>query len=297
MQVNTRASHDARVARMGDLQRQLDAEQGRIATGKRITKPSDDPVANGIAVRLKRVSAAGETQLRALDGAASRLGAIDVALGSAARVMQRAQEVALLGSTATLNAADRATLATEAVSLGEQLLEIANRSAADGTPLFGGASGTGPAFARDAAGRVAWQGAGSPPVVALGSATVAAAADARAFSGPGGDAFALLDDLAAALAAPDATRAGALSASLSGLAAATTRIADAQAAIGDLGARVDAESERLRDDGLRLADDLAKVEGLDLASAIARLQRLATVLEATQASFVRLTSLSLWERL
>ncbi|TRW16678.1 flagellin N-terminal helical domain-containing protein [Glacieibacterium frigidum] len=295
--MNTRASHDARVARMGDLQRQLDTEQGRIATGKRITKPSDDPVANGIAARLKRVAAAGETQLRALDGAASRLSATDVALGSAARVMQRAQEVALLGSTATLNAADRATLAAEAVSLGEQLLEIANRTAADGTPLFGGAKGTGPAFARDAAGDVAWQGTGTPPVIALGSATVPTGTDARAFAGPDGDAFALLDDLAAALTAPDATRADALSASLTGLTVATTRIADAQAGIGNLGARVEAETERLRSDGLRLADDLSKVEGLDLAAAIARLQRLATVLEATQASFVRLNALSLWERL
>lgn len=297
MQVNTRASHDARVARMGDLQRQLDTEQGRIATGKRITKPSDDPVASGIAARLKRVAAAGETHLRALDAAASRLGATDVALGSAASVMQRAQEVALLGSNAALNAADRATLAAEAVSLGEQLLGIANRTAADGTPLFGGASGTGPAFARDVAGKVAWQGAGTPPVVALGSATVAAGADARAFGGPDGDAFALLDDLAAALVAPDATRGADLAGTLTGLAAATSRLADAQAAIGNLDARVDAEREHLRGDGLRLAGDLAKVEGFDLASAIARLQRLATVLEATQASFVRLSSLSLWERL
>lgn len=297
MQVNTRASHDARVARMGDLQRQLDTEQGRIATGKRIAIPSDDPVASGIAARLKRVTAAGETQLRALDGAASRLSATDVALGSAANVMQRAQEVAILGSTATLNAADRATLAAEAVSLGEQLLEIANRAAADGTPLFGGARGTAPAFARDAAGMVGWQGAGAPPVVALGSATVATGADARAFTGPEGDAFALLDDLAAALTAPDAPRAGALAATLTGLSAATTHIADAQAGIGNLEARVDAETERLRGDRLRLASDLAKVEGLDLATAIAHLQRLATVLEATQASFVRLSSLSLWDRL
>lgn len=297
MQVNTRASHDARVARMGDLQRQLDAEQGRIATGKRIRIPSDDPVANGIATRLKRVATTGETQQRALAGAASRLGATDVALGSAARVLQRAQEVALLGNNATLNAADRATLAAEAVSLGEELFEIANRQAADGTPLFGGALGSGAAFARDATGAVVWAGTGLPPVVVLGSTNVAAGADARAFTGPGGDAFALIDGLAAALVAPDDTRADALAATLAGLASATTRAADAQAATGNSAARVDAESERLRGDALRLADDLSKVEGLDLAGAIARLQRLATVLEATQASFVRLSSLSLWERL
>ena len=103
MQVNTRASHAARVERMGDLQRQLDTLQGRIATGKRLAVPSDDPVASGIATRLKRVEASGAEQLRALDGAASRLAATDVALGSAASVMQRAQEIAILGANATLS--------------------------------------------------------------------------------------------------------------------------------------------------------------------------------------------------
>lgn len=283
MQVNTRSAHDAQVARMANLQRQLDTVQGQIATGKRISRPSDDPVASGIATRLRRVQAEGIARAGAVDAAAARLSATDTNLGAVATLLTRARELGLQGASATLNATDRATLAAEAAQLGEQLLDLANVTGPDGLPLHGGASGRGPAFARDAAGIVQWQGYGDGAP--------------QGFTGPDGDAFATLGDLQAALTAPDRTRAAGLAAALTGLEAAVSRAADAQAAIGTRAARLDANAERLKANDLQLEADLSKVESLDMPSAIARLQRLATVLEATQAGFVKLTSLSLWDRL
>ena len=221
----------------------------------------------------------------------------DTALGSVATLLTRAREIGLQGANATLNAEDRATLAAEAVQLGEQLLDLANGLGPDGSPLFGGASGGGPPFARGLDGKVAWTGTGGGAPVALSQPVAANTGDAQAFTGPAGDAFALLDDLQTALAAPDDTRAALLTASLAGLDAAVSRTADAQAAVGVRAARLDAESERLTTGNVDRESDLTKVESLDMATAIARLQRLSTVLQAAQASFVKLTSLSLWERL
>ena len=298
MQVNTRATHDVRIDRMAAISGELDRLQMQIANEKRIGVPSDDPVASGISARLTRLAETGKADLRAIDTAASRLSATDAALGSAGLVMQRAREIALLGANATMSVADRATLAAETAQLGEQLLAIANGNAADGAPLFGGSKGTGAAFVRDATtGLVAWAGSGAPPVMKIGSSTIAAGADARAFTGPGVDSFALLDDLALALMAPPATRAADLLAVQGKIETAGARLADAQAGVGTLAARLEGEGERLRRDGLRLASDQVALDGFDMAGTIARLQRLATVLEATQASFVRLTSLSLWDRL
>ena len=84
---------------------------------------------------------------------------------------------------------------------------------------------------------------------------------------------------------------------LTGLDSATGRVADTRAGVGARLARLDAETAQLNKAGLQLATDLEGVEGVDMAAAIARLQRLTTVLAATQASFVQVNALSLWERL
>ena len=297
MQVNTRVSHDIQVARMSSLQRQLDTTQAQIDSGKRFDAPSDDPVASGIATRLRRTQAEGVARGIAVDAAASRLAAADTTLGSVATLLQRAREIGLGAANATLNASDRATLAIEAGQLGEQLLDLANTTGADGLPLFGGASGRAPAFARDVTGAVAWTGFGSGGIVVLDSGVSVDSGGASAFIGAGADAFALIDDLKLALAAPDLTRAADLAAVLAGLDASVSRAADAQAAVGIHAARLDIESTRLAAGDVRIESDLTKVEGIDMPTAIARLQRLLTVLSATQASFVKLASLSLWDKL
>ncbi|WP_419813799.1 hypothetical protein [Glacieibacterium sp.] len=303
MQVNTRAGHEAQVERMAGLQQQIDTLQGQISTGSRIDAPSDDPVGNSIALRLRRAQDSGRALGLALDGASSRLGSTDIALGSIAEILQRAREIGLTAANSTINAADRATLGRETVQLGEQLLALANRRDAGGVPLFGGALGQGDAFVRSAPtasgpGKVAWAGVGGAAVLAVGGSTVVAGFDGpSAFTGPDADAFALLDDLGTALAAPDATRAGALALSLTGLEAAVGRVADARAVVGTRQVRLDAESVQLKDDWLALEKDVARVAGLDLPSAISRVQRLMVVLQATQASFVKVNSLSLWDRL
>ncbi|QXQ05614.1 hypothetical protein KX816_15470 [Sphingosinicellaceae bacterium] len=307
MQVNTRVSHDMQVARLADLQHQLEGAQSQIDSGKRFDAPSDDPVASGIATRLRRTQAEGLARGTAIDAAASRLATSDTTLGAVATLLQRAREIGLAAANVTLNASDRATLAIDAKQLGEQLLDLANTTGADGTPLFGGASGRSPAFARDATGAVAWTGFGGGGVVALGSVVSADNGGPAAFIGAGvaagagavasGDAFALIDSLQAALAAPDATRAAVLAAVLGGLDASVSRVADAQAAVGVRAARLETETTRLAAADLRIESDLTKVEGVDMPSAIARLQRLLTVLNASQASFVKLASLSLWDKL
>lgn len=298
MQVATRAAHAASVERLSGLQRDIDTLQGQIGTGKRIAVPSDAPVGSGIVTRLRRAQDSGIAAGRSVDTAVSRLAATDVALAGVSEVVQRAREVALLGATGTLNAADRATLAATAVQLGEQLLELANTRAADGTSLFGGALGQGDAFVRGPAGLVVWAGVGGAPVLALGSGTVSAGIDGRAaLTGPAGDAFALLDALNLALAAPDAARSVAMASVLTGLEASVSLVADTRATVGTRQTRLEAEAERLKVVDLAMEKDLSKIEGIDLPTAIARVQRLITVLQAAQASFVKITSLSLWDRL
>ena len=298
MQVNTRVAHEARVAGLASLQQQLDRVQAEIASGKRIARPSDDPVGSGIATRLHRSQATDTARAGAVAAGQARLAAADTNLTSVQTALQRAREITLQGANATLSAGDRATLATETAQLSAQLLDLANADGPDGTPLYGGALATGPAFARDATtGTVGWAGAGGDAVTALGGPVRSGTGGAAAFVGPGSDVFALLDDLQVALAAPDATRAGLLTAAQSGLETAVSRAADAQAVVGLRAARLDQEAERLKTTALQTETALSGIESVDTTAAIARLQRLSTVLQAAQASFVKIAGLSLWDRL
>ncbi len=299
-QVNTRAAHDASVSRLTALQAQLDSVQGQIATGKRVTVPADDPIAFSRAATLRRAEAAGAAQGRAVDAAARRLGATDTALSGITELVQRARELALQGANGTLSADDRATLATEVAELARQAASLADSRGDDGERLFGGASAGGPAYAADATtGAAVWQGGGSAPLLAFGTSTLATGLTGpEAFGdGPTG-LFATLDGLAAALAEPDAVlRGAALDTAIGNLDGQVSGLADGRAMAGARLARLDAEGTRIDKAKFDIQVGLTTLEGLDMTEAIARLQRLSTVLQAAQASFVKVSALSLWDQL
>lgn len=308
MQINTRANFEAKIIRMSDLSSQIDQVNTQIATGKRIISADDDPIASARVVQLHRAQITDLGLERAVESASSRLSVTDTTLEGVGELLVRAKEIALAGANATLNAADRSTLAADAKNLAEQLLGYANRSDSDGGALFGGARRQGPAYAADPSGKIVWQGAGSAPALALDNTLVATGVEGpAAFAGiavPGTlppsttDAFQLLGNLQIALAEPNgALRNAALSLATDGIDRSIGQIADTRALVGARLNRLENELTRIDAAKLQYSRDLATSEGIDLAGAIARLQRLTTVLSATQQSFVRVTALSLWDDL
>lgn len=304
MQVNTRATHDAIVARMTSVSAQLDQVNTSIATGKRIQSPDDDPVGAARLATIDRALVVNAAQQRGIDRAASRLGAVDAALDGVSTLLQRFKEITLQGATATLNADDRATLAAEVAQVSDQLRGLANTRDGEGGAVFAGTRTGGDAYAADAQGAMRWQGAGTAAVLALDDGTIATSIDGPAvFDGIGGGpmpttAFAMLADLAAALGETDPDlRATAMATAQSRADAAISRVADTRAAVGTRLARLDTESTRLDAATLRLERDKASTGAVDMASAIARLQRLSTVLQAAQLGFAKVSTLSLWDTL
>ena len=96
--INTRAAHESSVARMTSLSATIDALQGQIATGKRVTAPADDPVAFTRAAVLRRAEAAAAATQRGIDAASRRLNSTDIALEGVSNLVLRARELALQGS-------------------------------------------------------------------------------------------------------------------------------------------------------------------------------------------------------
>ncbi|MBC7522420.1 MAG: hypothetical protein H7268_15175 [Sandarakinorhabdus sp.] len=303
-QVNTRAAHAATVARMTSLSSSIDTLQGQLTSSKRIIAASDDPVAFTRAAVLRRADTATAATQRGIDAASRRLTSTDIALEGISNIVQRARELALQGSNGTLAEADRGILATEVGELIEQFSGLAESRGSDGERLFGGAAADRPAYALDANGVMTWQGGGRAPSVDVGGGTVNSGIDGpEAFgrtdvaSGTQ-DLFATLTGLQTALGTPDkATRETAMAGALDQIDGHVTRLATARATAGARLARLDTEGERIAKASLATQADLTKLESLDMAEGIARLQRLITVLKAAQGSFTATSNLSLWDQL
>lgn len=292
--------------------------QQQISTGRKVVKPGDDPVAFARASILKRADASADVQRRAMDAAGSRLTASETALAGIADLLARAKELALDGRNATRSAADRAVMASEVKELLATARGLAEARGADGEALFAG-TGAAPSYADDADGLAVWAGLGGVPRVAvLGSTLAAGVSGPEAFGvtaalppvnplAPPPDPnvpppprtrnlFDALTHLAASLTE---TRplffAAGMDEALNAIDSHIERLAAAQATLGTRGARLEAEAERLDKAQLQFKTEISKLQDTDMTSAIARLDRLSVVLEAAQASFARVSRLSLWD--
>lgn len=106
--------------------------QNQAATQKRVTKPSDDPVAAS-RVLASRVELSGTTQyLKNLDFARSFLEATDESLGELTDQLIRAKELALSqANDAGSNEQSRDVVATEMEQIYNQMVQIGNRQHGD----------------------------------------------------------------------------------------------------------------------------------------------------------------------
>lgn len=211
----------------------LEAAMGPAATGKRVTKASDDPVAAGLA------TLAGADQARALaigtaaQRASDELGAADGALNDVTNAMARLRELATQFGSAGYSAAQRASAAQEVQSLQAQIVAALNTQVS-GRYLMGGTVDGQPPF--DAAGNYTGDARVRQVEIAPGVLQDASVRADVAFKGAGGgvDLFATLASLQTALQAND--QAG-VAAALTPLSTATDQVSLARTQAGiDMGA-------------------------------------------------------------
>lgn len=307
MQIGTAYLFERGTRQMSGLSATAAKLQAQIATGKRIQTPSDDPVAAARVARLEQGDADDARYLDNLTLATSLLGQADRTLESVETQLQRARELAVRASNDTMNANDRAAIATELRAIVDDLFRLANTTDIRGGALFGGAT-TGDAFVRAADGTISYAGVGdAPPIPIAAQATVQTNDNGQRIFGniPAGagttDLFAIVADLGAALepggAATPADLRAAMTAGIDGITKATEQVVTARASIGARAARLELETERVTRARGENEIDRGTLEGVDIQAAVLELQKTMTTLQATQASFARLTQLSVFDYL
>lgn len=299
MRVTTAQSFDRPSLLMASLNSQADRLQTQVATGKKILAPSDSASGWQQLSGLKRATADDGAYTSNVKMAQSLLAATDTALETVETQLQRAKTLAVQANSDTVTPEGRAAILKDVQAIIADLLGVANTKDSRGQPLFGGAAGDA-AYARQPDGSIAYVGQGEAATIPVGEGVDIAATEtgARAFGGIAGangttDMFAILSAFAAALEPGGET--GGIETAMKDLDAALDQVGTTRASVGARAFRMDLEADRLTDADAARETTRSGIEDVNPATAIAELQKTLTILQATQASFSKLTSLSLFD--
>lgn len=296
--LSTGAFYERGTRQIGTLRARAENLQQQIGSGERLERSSDDPVAAARLRMLARSERISSVDTRNSQLAEADLALTDQTLGAVADLVIRVRELAVQASATTLSDEQRAAIGIEIEGLRGNLVLLANSRNVTGHALLGGQA-TGAAYV-DNGTSVNFVGtAGATPLeIGDGQSVVPALTGPEIFQfdvgGVGTDLFSVLGNLAGALSTGGTGAVTASSNALAVLDAGLAKVTTAQTVVGARLNWVDLMTERREKNAERVADERSAVGGADIAVTMSRLQETLTVLEATQASFVRLANLSLF---
>lgn len=225
---------------LGNLTSQHADASREAASGIRVGKPSDDPIAAAELARLRASASQTGAHLSTINTVRGDAELTEAALSEASDIFVRLRELALQASNGNLSSDERGSIGQEVSGLKEALLSLGNTRGTRGY-LFSGSAVASKAF--DASG--AFQGNGDQHQVPIGNSTPTSVstsgADAFVVAG-GRDVFADLDSLSTALSAND--EAG-IRASLDAIEASHQQLVNARARSGLVLSKLDASESVL----------------------------------------------------
>ncbi|WP_340031279.1 flagellar hook-associated protein FlgL [Paenibacillus sp. FSL K6-1122] len=116
---------------------QMNNTQTQLATGRKINKPSDDPVGITYSLRYRAELSSNEQYQKNVDSAISWLEFNDTVMNQAGNVVQRLRELVVQGSTGTNPQSALDSINEEVKQLNEQLIDVSN-SKLNGKYIFNG---------------------------------------------------------------------------------------------------------------------------------------------------------------
>jgi len=131
---------------MQNQQGQLAKTQEQVASGKRIVRPSDDPIGSVQALELGRALQKTDQYDRNATMAQNRLQTQESTLTEVGDILQRARELTVQGANGSQGNDSRQFIANELRELRESLIDLANTKDASDNFIFGGYRGDGQPF-------------------------------------------------------------------------------------------------------------------------------------------------------
>ncbi|MBN2654477.1 MAG: flagellar hook-associated protein FlgL [Nitrospirae bacterium] len=126
MRITTRMFYDNFLAGMNSNMQAIVEASEQISSGKRVNRPSDDPLAMSRIVGYKKETSQITQHKRAINTAKDSLETMDSTLTTLSSVLSRAKELAIKGASGTETAQTRAIIAQEVDVLLQEAVSLAN---------------------------------------------------------------------------------------------------------------------------------------------------------------------------
>lgn len=306
MQVSTNLFYDRTATRLSGLTSTAAQLNTQISTGKKYTSPSQNVAVAQQVAEYDRKDADADVYGKNLTLAGSLLGQTDTTLSSITDQLTRAKELATSAANDVLSDSQRKAIGAELSTVVATLISLGNTKDMNGQPLFGTRSGNAAvidngngtfSYSGTNAGGAADSSGNLANIVVGDGLTIQATETAgRVFQSSAGDTLANLSALAKAL--QDGTG-GATTArnALDSITTASDQVTMVQASVGARAARVDLQQNLLTSANADRAEQRSSLEDTDVSQTYMELQKTMTILSATQASFSKLSQLSLFEYL
>ena len=262
---------------------QLNDAQARLSSGKQVRIPSDDAAVMSSILSLRSAQRARVQETRNASDGATWVSLTDGKLQDGVQALQRVRDLAVRAAS-SMEPQERAGIATEILSIRDEMVGIAN-SQNQGQGLFSGtASGSAVALV---AGVWTYTGDATQVQRRIGEGevvTVTGRGDEVFGFADGDDVFTMLETLASQVSAGQAT---AVSDSIADVDTALGRILDGLAEVGATGNRIESTLAANQDQQIALRGQLSEIEDVDLASATMELQLQEVAYQATLAAMGR----------
>ena len=138
MRISTNLFNQRGLSGILDQQSGISSIQQKIASGKRINKPSDDPMGSSQVLRLRQAKSLTEQYQRNITQLINRQTMEEDVLSGVEGSLLRVRELALQANNSGLTDPDRQAIATEVELRLDELLGLANTRDSNGEYLFSG---------------------------------------------------------------------------------------------------------------------------------------------------------------
>ncbi len=158
MPISTRLFNDQAITRFNRITSDIQQTQDKVATGKKVLKASDDPVAaaNISFVRDQKVML--DRFATNIDRAQTRLTLTENVVAESVNLLTRAYELGIQAKNDTLTAVDRRAISFEISQIRESMMSLANSKDVNGNYLFAGYRTNVQPFVSNEAGEVTFAG-------------------------------------------------------------------------------------------------------------------------------------------
>ncbi len=146
MRISTQMMYQQNMRGITDSQSKWLSYGEQMSTGKRVNRPSDDPIAASQAVVLSQAQSENSQFKLARSFATQRVGLEESVLAQVTTALQSAQDKIVYAGNGSLSDNDRNSIATDLQGIRDQLVNLANSTDGNGRYIFAGYKTDAPAF-------------------------------------------------------------------------------------------------------------------------------------------------------